>query len=89
MSFRPPGESKETHGPAMGYSDAAPYGAIADALSTRIVMPPEGSPCSVGAQNLEPWLDPLVTQLCRDDNTPLNPRLIRLYFYIHLCGGQF
>ena len=31
-----------THGAAMGYSDAAPYGAIADARSTRIVIDPGG-----------------------------------------------
>jgi hypothetical protein len=40
-----------------------------------------------GAQNLEPWL--YLSSQGLLEMTILNPRLIRLYFYIHLCGGQF
>ena len=45
-----------THGAAMGYSDAAPYGA-GGGIYLRGFLTPEGLHGAVGAQNLEPWLD--------------------------------
>ena len=53
---RPMPAPPNTHGAAMGYSDAAPYGA-GGGIYQRGFLTPEGLHGAVGAQNLEPWLD--------------------------------